>query len=82
MEEVGAQIPGGRSDRGEDPRAEYCGVRIIYSALPITTYKLITTEKTDEGVKKDRPIDYPWEEGLCPLSCLEAQTLLKEQSRS
>lgn len=58
------------------------GLRIIYSALPITTYKLITTEKTDEGVEKDRPIDYPWEEGLCPLSCLEAQTLLKEQSRS
>lgn len=57
------------------------GLRIIYSALPITTYKLIMTEKTDEGVE-DRPIDYPWEEGLCPLSCLEAQTLLKEQSRS
>lgn len=82
MEEAGAQIPGGRSDRGEDTRAEYCGLRIIYSALPITTCKLIMTEKIDEGVKKDRPIDYPWEEVLCPLSCLEAQTLLKEQSRS
>lgn len=45
-EEVGAQITGGRSDRGERTVPSH-GLRIIYSALPITTYKLIKTENTD-----------------------------------
>lgn len=84
-EEVGAQITGGRSDRGEDPRGEDCALSWTEDNLFCFANNHIQTNKDREYrwmVNKVRSVDYPWEEGLCPLSCLKAQTLLKEQSRS
>ena len=84
-EEVGAQIIGGRPDRGKDPRGEDYDFSWTEDNLFCFANIHIQTNKGREYgwmVKKDRPVDYPWEEGLCPLSCLKAQTLLKDQSRS